>query len=145
MEEQIKTATDQAQTVFAAAGERAKSAAEKGTRLFEEMSELNKGHVEAVMESGRIAARGLEAFGRDASAYAKRSYENSVAAARTLAAVKTPAEFMQVQGDLIRQSFDALVSESSRSAEQTLKLAGEIVQPLQNRWALAADKVRSAA
>lgn len=142
MEEQIKTATDRTQAMFTAAGDQAKTAADRGVRLFEELGEFNKGNVEALVESGRIAAHGLESLGQDAAAYAKRSYETGIAAIRTLSTVKNPAEFLKVQSDLVRQSFDALVSEGSRGAEATLKLAGEVVQPLQNRWALAAEKVR---
>jgi phasin family protein len=149
MEEQIKAATDhvqaQAGAMFADAGARAQGAVERGTKLFAEMGEFSKGNLDAVAESGRIAARGLEAMGHDAANFARSSYENSVAALRSLSSVKSPTELLQAQGELVRKAFDAMVAQTSRNTETTLKLAGEIAQPLQNRWALAAEKARTTA
>ena len=149
MEEQINTAADQAQTqakaMLADMGARTQGAVEKTSRMFEELGEFNKGNLEALVESGRIMARGVESLSQDAVASAKRSYEGQLAAFRALATAKSPTEFMKVQGDLVRQGFDAMVAATSRNTETTLKLAGEIAQPIQNRMALAAAKVRTAA
>lgn len=148
MEEQINAAEQvqaDAAATLGAAGAQTQDAMARGTQLFAEWGEFSKGNVEAVMESGRIAARGFEAMGQEVAAHAKRSYEGSIQAMRTLTAVKSPAEMLKMQGDLVRQSFDALVAVSSRNTEATLKLAGEIAQPIQNRIALAAEKVRAAA
>jgi phasin family protein len=62
-----------------------------------------------------------------------------------MAAVKSPTELMKLQADYFRSSFDALVAQTSRTTEAQLKLAGEIAQPLQNRFALAAEKLKVAA
>ena len=142
----MQTATDQAANkmgaMFASATDRTKGAMEKGQAAVEEMSAFGKGNLEALVESSKIAARGFETLGQDAAAYAKKSLEEATAAARTLASVKSPVEFMKLQSDFMRQSFDALVAESSRNTEAMLKLAGEIAQPISNRVALAADKVK---
>jgi len=146
MEDTMQTATDQAANkmgaMFANATDRTKGAMEKGQAAVEEMSAFGKGNLEALVESSKIAARGFETLGQDAAAYAKKSLEEATAAARTLASVKSPVEFMKLQSDFMRQSFDALVAESSRNTEAMLKLAGEIAQPISNRVALAADKVK---
>ena len=42
-------------------------------------------------------------------------------------------------------AFDAMVQQTSRNTEAMLKLAGEVVQPLSNRAALAAEKLKIAA
>jgi len=145
MEETMQTATDKTAAMFASANDRAKGAMEKGQAMFEEMNAFGKGNVEALVESSKIAARGFETLGQDAAAYAKKSVEEATAAARTLASVKSPMEFMKLQGDFVRQSFDAMVAETSRQTEAMLKLVGEVSQPISNRVALAADKVKIAA
>ena len=146
MEDTMQTATDKTAdklgAMFASASDRTKGAVEKGQAAVEEMSAFGKGNLEALVESSKIAARGFETLGQDAAAYAKKSLEEATAAARTLASVKSPVEFMKLQSDFMRQSFDALVAESSRNTEAMLKLAGEIAQPISNRVALAADKVK---
>jgi len=145
MEETINTATDKTQALFTDANDRAKGAMEKGQQMLGEMNEFGKGNLEALVESSKIAARAMETLGQDAAAYARKSFEEASAAARTLATVKSPAEFMKLQGDFMRQSFDAMVAETSRSTEAMLKLAGEVAQPISNRVALAADKIKVAA
>jgi hypothetical protein len=145
MEEQIKTASDQTRTMFTDAAARSQGAMDRGTKVFDEMGEFSRGNLEAIAESGRIMARGVEAMGQEAAAFAKRAYESQLAAFRTLSAVKNPTDLFKIQGDLVRKSFDAAVAETSRNTEATLKLAGEVAQPLQNRLALAAEKIKTAA
>ena len=139
------TAQAQAKTMFAEANERAKGAMEKGAKSFEDMNEFAKGNVEAVVESARIYAKGLETLGQDAAAFAKKSFEDATAAFKTLSTVKSPTEFLKLQSDYARTSFDALVAETSRSTEKMVKLASEVAQPISNRVALAAEKMKVAA
>ena len=97
------------------------------------------------IESTKIAARGIEAMSQDAAAYTRKSFEGATAAMRTLAAVKSPTEFMKLQSDYARSMMDAMIAETSRSTEAMLKLAGEVAQPISNRMAIAADKMKVAA
>lgn len=139
------TATDQAKTMFTDATERAKTGFVKGQQLFGEMGEFNKGNVEAMIESSKIAAKGVEQLGQAAAAYVRSSFEEAQANARTLASAGSPTEFLKLQGDFMRTSFDRMVAETSRTTETMLKLAGEVAQPISNRVALAVDKFKVAA
>ncbi|MBN8848245.1 MAG: phasin family protein [Sphingomonas sp.] len=145
MAETFKTVTDKTQAYFADANQRAKGALEKGVKAFEDANAFHKGNIEALVESSKIAAKGAEKFGQDAAAYAKASYEKANEAFKAMSAVKSPTELFKLQSDYVRSSFDAFVAETSRSTEAALKLAGEIAQPLSNRFALAAEKVKAAA
>ena len=138
-------AADKAQAMFADANDRAQTALDKGQKLFDEMNAFGKGNIEAIVESSKIAVRGVETLGQDAAAYAKTSFEHAAAAVRSLATVKSPTEFMKLQNDYVRTSFDAMVAEGSRSTERMLKLVGEVVQPISNRIAIAAEKAKLAA
>jgi phasin family protein len=140
-----ETATDKGQAIFADVSERTKAAAEKSQKLLAEVAEFNKGTLEAFVESSKIAARGFEAMGQDAAAYAKTSFEGASQAVKTLATVKSPTEFLRLQAEFTRSAFDALVAHTSRSTEASLKLAGEVAQPISNRVALMVDKVKIAA
>jgi phasin family protein len=110
--------------------------------MAEELAAFNKGNLEAMVESSKIIARGFESLGQDVAAFAKSQLEQSTAMMKTLASVKSPTEFMKVQSDMIRQSFDQMVAQSSRSTETMLKLAGKVAQPISNRMAVAADKMK---
>ena len=141
----IDNTTNKAQAMFNDATTRAKDAAEKGQKVVGDMTDFGKGNIEAMVESSKIAARGMESMAQDAVAFARTSFEEASAAAKTLASAKSPTEFVKLQSDFARTSFDAMVAHNSRSTEAMLKLVGEVVQPLSNRFALAADKVKAAA
>ncbi|GKS03049.1 phasin family protein [Sphingomonas aquatilis] len=140
--ETIETVTAKTQTAFADATERAKGAVEKSQKMFEDANEFGKGNIEAMVESSKIAVRGLEALGQDAAAFAKKSFEEATAAAKTMTSVKSPTDFFKLQSDYARSAFDAMVQQTSRNTEAMLKLAGEVAQPLSNRVALAAEKMK---
>lgn len=136
------TAPEKLQTLFADAQSRAKDGMAKSAKLVEEMSDFTKGNVEAVMASGRIAAKGAETFGQDAASYGKKSFEDAAAAIKGMVAAKSPTELLKLQSDYARSSFDAAVAEGTRMSEAWLKLFGEIAQPLSTRVALAAEKIK---
>ncbi|KQU47463.1 hypothetical protein ASG67_14545 [Sphingomonas sp. Leaf339] len=135
-------AAEKTQAMFAEANDRTKGAVEKGTKFFQEMTEFSKGNVEAMVESSKIAAKGLESMGQDAAAYAKTSFESASEALRTMASIKSPTEFMKFQSDYVRSIFDGMVAQTSRGTEASLKLVGEVAQPISNRVAMAADKMK---
>lgn len=133
------------QSMFADLQTRAKASVEKSAKLAEEVGEFAKGNVEAVMTSSRIAAKGAETIGQEVVEYGKKSFEGAAAAFKTMAAAKSPTELFKLQSDYARASFDAAVTEGSKMSEAWLKLFGDIAQPLSNRMALAADKIKAPA
>lgn len=137
--------TEKAQAILGDFNARAKTAAEKGAKFVEEMTSLTKGNVEAIVASGKIAAKGVEEFGAEAAAYSKTSFEKTTGMFKSLSAVKSPADLMQIQSEYAKSSFDAMVAESSKLTESFVKLATEVMQPLSSRFAIAAEKVKSAA
>ena len=145
MVETIEAMTEKTKAAFAEVNERAKAQMEKGVETIQEIGAFNKGNIEAVVESSKIAAKGFEQIGQNAAAYAKSSYEQATAAFRSMASVTSPTDLFKLQSDFARASFDAFVAETSRSTEAALKLAGEIAQPISNRVALATEKMKVAA
>jgi len=137
--------TVKAQALFADWNDRTKAAVEKSTKLVEEANEFAKGNLEAVVESGRIAAKGFETLGQEAAEYGRKSFESATAALKTFATVKSPTEFFKLQSDFVRGAFDSYVAEASKNTEAVLKLAGDAAQPISSRFAVAAEKVKTTA
>jgi phasin family protein len=142
MEDTVKKTAATTQALFADFNDRATAAFEKSTKLFDEMNDFAKGNVEAIVESSKIAAKGFESFGRDAADYGRTSFESATAAAKQFASVKSPTELFKLQGDYARTAFDSIVAETSKNTEALLKLAGDVAQPLSNRAAVAAEKIK---
>jgi hypothetical protein len=133
------------ETVYAGLNDKAKVSVEKSTKALEEMSDMAKGNVEALVESGKIAAKGIETLGQEAVDYSRKNFEKATATMKSLSSVKTPTEFFQMQSALISSSFDEFAKEAAKSSEAMMKLAGEVAQPITARVAIVTDKVKSLA
>jgi phasin family protein len=135
--------TDKAQELIAEANDRGQKYVAKSQKTAEELAELAKANVEAIVEAGRIYAGGAKAIGQDAIASGREGIEKAQDAVKTLAEAKSPAEFFQIQSELARASFDRFVAETSKLTERVVKLAGETVEPLQTRASLNAERINT--
>ncbi|HEX7822947.1 MAG TPA: TIGR01841 family phasin [Sphingobium sp.] len=133
------------QTIAVEFNDKAKSAVEKSSKAVEELTEITKGNVEALVESSKIAAKGVESIGQSAAEYGRASFEKTSATLKSFASVKSPVEFFQLQSELFTSAFDTLASETSRTSEAFLKLAGDIAQPISNRASVVSDKLKALA
>ncbi len=136
-------AAEKAQALFGDFSNRVKTSFEKSTKISEELVDFAKGNVEAVIASARVAAKAGESLGQEAAEYSKKNFESATAAFKSFATVKSPTELFQLQSEFVKSSFDAAVAEASRVSESLLKVAGDIAQPISNRYALAAEKIKA--
>ena len=125
--------------------ERAKTAFEKSNAVFADAGEFTKGNVEALVESGKILAAGLQDLGKVYVEDSKSAFETMTADVKELATVKSPADFFKLQGELLRRNFDTAVATGSKRSEALVKLANDAFAPVQNRVSLAIEKVKQAA
>jgi phasin family protein len=128
------------QTIFADANERSQELVKKSQKVAGELADLARANVEAVVEAGRVATEGARSIGQDVVAKQRDGFEAAADAIRTLAEAKSPTEYLQLQGDFARASFDRAVAESSKLTESLVKLAGEAFQPLSNRASANAER-----
>ncbi len=120
------------QTMFADANERSQDLVKKSQKVAEELADLARANVEAVVEAGRVAAEGARSIGQDVVASNRDNVEQAADAIRSLAEAKSPTEYLQLQGEFARSQFDRAVAETSKLTELLVKLAGEAFQPLSN-------------
>lgn len=139
-----KAAAEKVTLMIAEFNDRAKAAFEKTAKAGEELTEFTKGNVEALAASAKTAAKGAESLGQEMADYGKKSFETATATFKSLAGVKTPTEAFQIQSDYAKSAFDSAVAEASKLSEAWLKLAGDVFQPISSRYALAAEKIKSA-
>ena len=128
------------QTMFADANERSQELAKKSQKVAQELADLARANVEAVVEAGRVAAEGARSIGQDVVAKQRNSVEQTADAIRSLAEAKSPTEYLQLQGEFARSQFDRAVAETSKLTESLVKLAGEAFQPLSNRATANAER-----
>jgi phasin family protein len=128
------------QSLFADANERSQEVAKKSQKIAEELADLTRANVEAVVEASRVAAEGARSIGQNVVASSRDGVEQTADAIRSLAEAKSPTEYLQLQGDFARASFDRAVAETSKLTESLVKLAGEAFQPLSNRATANAER-----
>jgi phasin family protein len=133
------------QNVIADAQDKAKEAFEKSSAALGEAGEFARGNVEAIVESGKILASGLQDFGSSFAAEGRSAFETMTADLKELAAAKTPADFLKIQSELVRKSFDGAVAYGSKNSEAVLKLATDTFAPITGRVSLAVEKARTTA
>lgn len=124
---------------------RAKTAFEKSQAMFGDAGEFTKGNLEAMVESGKILATGVQAMGKTYVAEVKSTFETVQADVKELTTVKSPTDFVKLQSSMMRKYFDNVVAYNSKNAEAALKLANEAFQPISSRVSLAVEKVKKAA
>ncbi|PZU50701.1 MAG: phasin [Sphingomonas sp.] len=122
--------------------EKLKELMEKNMKSVTEMSDFAKGNVEALVESAKAAAAGAETLTAHFVESSKKAAEEAQAAFKTLSSAKSPNEFIAAHSEYSKAQFDKAVANASHLTETWLKLAGEVVQPISSRVALASETVK---
>ncbi len=124
---------------------KAQEAYDKGTNMVSEMTEMAKGNVEALVESGKILAAGMQDMTKSYAEEAKAAYETMTADLKEMASVKSPTELFQLQGKILRRNFDAMMASTSKAPASAMKLANDVIAPITARVNLAVEKISKAA
>ncbi len=143
-----KTTTDFTKTIkgYAAdAQSKAKAALAKGSVAVTEATEFTKGNVDAVVASGKLLGAGLQGLGKTYAAEGKAAVETVKADVKAIAAVKSPAEFVQAQSTILKKNFDHAIDFNAKTGETMIKLFGDVFAPLSARANLVVAKVKKAA
>ncbi|RJY09195.1 phasin family protein [Aurantiacibacter aquimixticola] len=125
--------------------DRTQAAYEKSTAAMTDMTDFAKGNVEAVVESGKIVAEGVQTLGKTYADEAKVVYETATADMKEMAAIKSPTELFQLQGKIMRRNFDFMVAATSKNTDVAMKLANEAMAPITGRVNVAAEKLSKVA
>ncbi len=140
-----KNFADGIQKIVSESQDKVKQAYAKSASVFGEYGEFAKGNVEAVVESGKIFATGLQDMGKGMIAETKTAFETISADVKKLSSVKSPTDFVKVQGDIVRRNLDHAVALTSKNSEAMLKLATDAFAPISGRVSLAVTKIKKAA
>lgn len=106
---------------------------------------LSKDNADAVAKSGAAALKGFEEFTMASQALVARSAEKTDAAVKALMAVKTPAEFADLQTRLARESIETAIAEGRKFAELSQTVFAAALEPLNARIAAFQSLAKTAA
>ncbi len=124
---------------------RMKSAYDKGSEMTADVTAFHKGNFDAVVEAGKVLAAGMQDLGRTAVEDARSAAETVTNDVKAMAAVKSPTELFQLQGEIARRNLDTIVARTSKNAELMMKLANDMFAPLSSRASVAMSRLNKAA
>ena len=110
-------------------------------KSYEELNALTKGNVDAVVQSGTIVAKGAEQASKQVAAFTQASIEQSLAVSKSALSVKSIRELVDLQNSYLKSSLDALVAESTKLQQLSIKVTNEALAPLNARVNLAVEKL----
>lgn len=116
---------------------------ERTTRVAQETAELAKGNVEAIVESTRIAAKNANVIGQDVAEIGRKGFESASEAIKGFADAKSPVELIKLQGDFARGAMESMIADGARMSETMVKLMGEAMAPVSNRFAVTAERAKA--
>ena len=118
---------------------------EKMTKSFEDVAAFNQESVDAFMKAANIAMKSAEEFNAEIMSWSKKSMEESVAAAKEIAASKTVLEAMEKQTDFAKTAFDGMFKQFAKMNELAMAASKDAMEPLSARVTAAADLMKSSA
>jgi hypothetical protein len=95
--------------------------------------DVSKANADALTHSGNASSAALQDLTKAYQELAVRNAKNVMAAIQALSAVKTPAEFMELQQRLIKESVDAAVRDSQHIAQLTAAVFTAASEPVKKQ------------
>jgi len=147
-----KATENKVETVVKATAENATKSFEKAMNVtqdkvdaamksFSDISDHTRDNVDAFVSAGTVAAKGVEALNTEVMAISKRSMEDAASAAKALTSAKTANEFFQLQSDLMRSTWDAMVSDTSKIGEIFTQYSKEASAPINDRVTATVEQI----
>src|SRR6266487_6636633 len=81
--EAAEVVAERVQAIFGDVNDQARVVFEKNARLLEELTDLTRGNVEALVTSTKVAAKGVETLSQEAAEYGRKSFEEASSALRS--------------------------------------------------------------
>jgi phasin family protein len=117
---------------------------EKALKSYDHLITFGKDNAEAVVKSANATGKGIETLNSEVLAYARKSVEDSMAAAKAVLSSKTMEEAFQVQSEFGKALFETYVDQLAKFGDMALATARRAAEPLQARASAMTDLVRAA-
>ncbi len=140
----VKDAQMQVEEITAEAQKTVNEGVEKLTRSMEEAAQFGQQNLEAVVASSKIAAKAHESVSAEVAAFSKKSYEDSLAAAKELTSSKSVSELVEKQTAFTKSAIEGFIAEATKINDIYATATREAFEPLNQRFNAAVEMVKSA-
>ena len=119
-------------------------AAQKAMAFSGQFGELGQNNLEAVGQSVKAAAAGMEAINTRAFAFMKSSMERNLEAMGALTSVKSVEDFTSQQSDFASQTMKSMMTEFQELSSLFSNTVRDAAAPLNAQAGTIAEKIQSA-
>ena len=132
-----------AERITGASNEAFKDTVERSLDTLNQLNDVSKRNLEAVVTSLTAATRGAETLGAQAMSYGKSSMEQTAEAARALSAARSVQEAVELQTNFARTALETYLTEMNRMSETVAASVKDSLQPLNERATAAMEQFQS--
>ena len=126
---------------FAATQEQLEKAASAAFQGYDEFTALGKENLDALVKASTVLVKGFETLGKEFASYNQSSLQKGVANAQALFGVKTLRELVELQSEIAKESFEAMVEQGTKLGELSVKVANEAMSPIHEQVNVAVEKI----
>ncbi len=115
----------------------------KAQQGFEAAGAFGQETMEAVAKSTEITAKAVEALNAEIAAFSKKSFEDTVAAAKDIAAAKSPTELFEKQTAFATSAFEGFLEQAAKWNQAMGVATKEAMAPIEARVTAASDLAKT--
>ena len=138
-----KKSTVKTEEMFTEAQKSFEANAEKFGKGFEEVTAFGQETLDAMVKSTEIATKAAEDLNADIAAFSKKSFDESVAAAKDIATAKTPTELFEKQAAFATSAFEGFMAQAAKWNEAMTAATKEATAPMAARVNAATDLAKT--
>jgi phasin family protein len=137
-------ATAQAEKMQAAGAKAFREGVDKSVAGLAELNAEGKKNLEALVASATAAQKGAEAISAQTLAYGKKSWEDGVAAAQSLAAARSVQELIELQTSWAKSAAETYLSEVTKLTDVFTASVKDSFKPINERVTASVEKFQAA-
>lgn len=148
----VKASAEKAQVTFKANADQAQAAgtkafrdvAEKSAASLSEMNAQGKQNLEAMVASAAAAQKGVETLSAQSVAFTKKSWEDGVAAAKSMTQARSIQELLELQTTWAKSATEAYLAEVTKATDVLTASVKDSFQPINERVTASVEKFQAA-
>jgi phasin family protein len=140
----VEKTTAQAEKFQAAGAKAFREGVDKSVAGLAELNAEGKKNVEAIVASATAAQKGAETLSAASLAYGKKSWEDGVAAAQSLAAARSVQELVELQTSWAKSAAESYLAEMTRMTDVFTASVKDSFKPINERVTASVEKFQAA-
>lgn len=145
---QVKASAEKAQAqaekIQAAGAQAFREVADKSVAGLTELNVQGKQNLEALVASAAAAQKGAEALSAQGVAYSKKTWEDGVAAAQSLAAARSIQELIELQTSWAKSATEFYLAEVTKATDTLTASVKDSFKPINERVTASVERFQAA-